>query len=86
MDMRSLLPHSSSHSAGALVARTLGVVLLTPLIVLAGIVAVVTLTAIAVSRQPALRRPVAAPAAARALVLRLEPLPADRRLGGRRAA
>jgi hypothetical protein len=86
--MLTLLSHSSSHSIGALVARTLGVVLLTPLILLAGIVAVVALTAIGISRHHGQRKPVRRPAAARALVLRLEPVSVETGLAGarRRAA
>ena len=86
--MRSLLLNSSSHSLGALVARTLGVVLLTPLILLAGIVAVVALTAIGLSRHHAHRKPARRPAAARALVLRLKPIPVETGMAGlgRRAA
>lgn len=76
--MRSHLFTSSSHSLGALIARSVGVVLLTPLIVLAGIVAVVALTAMSLSRHAAVQMPVARSAgAARPLVLRLEPSPAD---------
>jgi hypothetical protein len=86
--MRSLLSHSSSHSIGALVARTLGVVLLTPLILLAGIVAVVALTAIGLSRHHGQRNPARRPAPARALVLRLKPVAVETGLaaGARRAA
>jgi hypothetical protein len=88
MDMRSLLSHSSSHSAAALVARTVGVALLTPLILLAGLVAVVALTAAALSRRSVQRAPAARPATARPLVLRLHPAPAESGLGsaGQRAA
>jgi hypothetical protein len=86
--MLSLLSHSSSHSIGGLLARTLGVVLLTPLILLAGIVAVVALTAIGIGRHHGQRKPARRPAAARALVLRLEPVPVETGLAGagRRAA
>jgi hypothetical protein len=87
--MRSLLHSSSSHSLGALVARTVGVVLLTPLILLAGIVAVVALTAISLNRHAGLQMPAARSAAvARPLVLRLEPAVAEAGLAGaaRRAA
>ena len=86
MDMRSLLSHSSSHSAAALVARTVGVVLLTPLILLAGIVAVVALTAAGLSHRSGQRAPARRSATARSLALRLQPLPAESGLAGRRTA
>jgi hypothetical protein len=62
--------------------------LLTPLILLAGIVAVVALTAIGIGRHHGQRKPARRPAAARALVLRLEPVPVETGLAGagRRAA
>jgi len=86
MDMRSLLSHSSSHSAAALVARTVGVLLLTPLILLAGIVAVVALTVAGLSHRSGRRTLAPRPATARSLALRLRPLPAESGLAGRRAA
>ena len=87
--MRSHLLNSSSHSLGALVARSLGVVLLTPLILLAGIVAVVALTAMSLNRHAGLQMPAArSSATARPLVLRLEPASVEAGLAGaaRRAA
>ena len=87
--MRSLLHSSSSHSLGALVARTVGVVLLTPLILLAGIAAVIALTAMSLSRHAGVQLPAARPSAsARPLVLRLEPASVETGLAavGRRVA
>ena len=80
--MRSLFSHLSSRSLGAITARTVGVVLLTPLILLAGIVAVGVLAAISLSRHPALRTRAARRPAARPVMLRLEPAPAEPALGG----
>jgi len=91
--MRSPFLDSSPRRAGAFVARAVGVVALMPLIVLAGIVAVVAIAAMTATglgrRNPALRpRAAQRPAAARAVVLRLEPAAVESALGraGSRAA
>jgi hypothetical protein len=82
----------SPHRAAALVARAAGVVVLMPLILLAGIVAVaviVAMTATGVGRRPAHRpRPAQRRAPSRAVVLRLEPAAVEHALGraGSRAA
>jgi hypothetical protein len=86
--MRSPFLDPSPRRLATIAARSAGVVLLTPLILLAGIVAVVALAAIGLAR-PALRaRRIPRVAGAPAVVLRLRPAPADAALAraGRRAA
>lgn len=86
--MRSLLTPSSTHRLSPLIVRTAGVVVLTPLILLAGLLAVAGLTAMMLSRRtglvPAPRRSVPALRSP----LRLEPSATESSLGvlSRRAA
>jgi hypothetical protein len=77
--MRPPISPSSSRRLSLLAVRTAGVVLLTPLIVLAGLLAVVGLTAVMLSRRtgPARRRSTSALRSP----LRLEPSSAEASLG-----
>jgi len=84
--MRSLLTDPSPHRVGAITARTAGVLLLTPLVRLAGVLAILVLTALAVGRRAGLAMPARRPAPKP--VRRLEAAAADAALGvvTRRAA
>jgi hypothetical protein len=85
--MRSPFTAHQPHLLGTLTARTAGVVLLTPLVLLAGLLAIVVLTVLSVAKRMSrttihIRTPAPKP------VRRLEPAAADAALGvvSRRAA
>jgi hypothetical protein len=73
--MRSLLTDRSPHRVGVLTLRTAAVVLLTPLVLLAGLLAVVGLTAVALGKRLSHAIPARGPAPKP--VRRLEPAAAD---------
>jgi len=75
--MRSLLTGTSSHDLGTIVARSAGVVLLIPLVLLAGLVAIVAMAALALTR----RAGILAPADRRAPAARARRLERDAALG-----
>lgn len=80
--MRSFSSPPSSRSLAVLAAWTSGVVLLTPLILLGGLIAVGALTASTLGRRIAVRAPARRqPARGPAPVLRLEVSPAESNLG-----
>ncbi|MGI8803333.1 MAG: hypothetical protein ACR2KV_14400, partial [Solirubrobacteraceae bacterium] len=76
--MRSFLPQPPTRRISTLAAWAVGLTLLTPLILCAGLIAVVVLAGLTLSRRTAgaqdgRRAPVSAPPS----VLRLEPVPAE---------
>jgi len=86
--MRTTFPNLVAQSFGATIARTIAVVLLTPLIVVAGLCAVVAFAVMALSRRAALALAAPQRPAGARPILRLEPVPAEHGVGaiGQRAA